>query len=222
LIERGIGETRTALIGGGEIVEARIDLDGLLPAGTVIQARLVRAAHRNAVARDEGGGEYLLPGGVSGVSEGGRFTLEITRAAIPGQEPWKRPLGRLSTDSDRPSQSSDGRQLTVPAPLDELGDAGWNDLIEQARSASVAFAGGELRISPTPAMTLIDVDGYLDPDELAVAGASHAAKAIRRLDIGGSIGIDLPTARGKEARQAAAAEIDRCIKRALGKERRRG
>jgi ribonuclease G len=61
---------------------------------------------------------------------------------------------------------------------------------------------------PAPAMTLIDVDGYLPPDELAVVGAAEAAKAVRRLDIGGSIGIDLPTSGGKAPRQAAAAAID--------------
>jgi hypothetical protein len=72
----------------------------------------------------------------------------------------------------------------------------------------VSFAGGELRISPTPAMTLIDVDGHLPPEELAVLGSAQAAKAIRRLDIGGSIGIDLPTSGSKAARQAAAEAID--------------
>ena len=63
-------------------------------------------------------------------------------------------------------------------------------------------------MSATPAMTLIDVDGYLAPEELAVLGASAAADAIRRLDIGGSIGIDLPTAGSKAARQDAAEQID--------------
>ena len=57
-------------------------------------------------------------------------------------------------------------------------------------------------------MTLIDVDGHLPPEELAVAGAREAARAIMRLDIGGSIGVDLPTVSGKAARQAAAAAID--------------
>ena len=57
-------------------------------------------------------------------------------------------------------------------------------------------------------MTLIDVDGFLDSGELALRGAEEAARTIRRLDIGGSIGIDLPTAGSKSARQAAAAAID--------------
>jgi hypothetical protein len=57
-------------------------------------------------------------------------------------------------------------------------------------------------------MTLIDVDGNLEASELSVIGAAEAARAIRRLDIGGSIGIDLPTTAGKAARQVAAAEID--------------
>ena len=57
-------------------------------------------------------------------------------------------------------------------------------------------------------MTLIDVDGWLEPEALAVRGATEAARAIRRLDIGGSIGIDLPTTDGKAARQDAAEAID--------------
>jgi hypothetical protein len=92
-----------------------------------------------------------------------------------------------------------------------LDAAGWNDLIDEARSGIVRFAGGELRISPTPAMTLIDVDGHLPPAELAVRGAGEAARAIRRLDIGGSIGIDLPTVGSKSVRQAAAAAIDAAL-----------
>jgi hypothetical protein len=80
--------------------------------------------------------------------------------------------------------------------------------MDQARTCIVMFAGGELRILPTPAMTLIDVDGYLAPDELAVLGATEAALAIRRLDIGGSIGVDLPTTGGRAARQAAAQAVD--------------
>jgi ribonuclease G len=57
-------------------------------------------------------------------------------------------------------------------------------------------------------MTLIDVDGNLPPDELAIIGAAAAARTIRRLGIGGSIGIDLPTAARKSSRLAAAERID--------------
>lgn len=217
LVERGIGETRAALLENGAIVEARVALEGAMPAGNVVAARLAGTGvnGRNAIAVAEGGTEFLLPRGAPGVTQGATLTIEVTRGAIPGAEPWKRPLARVT---DKPVQSLPllaarlgGRELPFPAPRDELGDAGWDDVIDEARTGFVTFAGGELRISPTPAMTLIDVDGYLAPDELAVLGASEAAMAIRRLDIGGSIGIDLPTASGKAARQSAAAAIDAAL-----------
>jgi ribonuclease G len=213
LIERGIGETRAALVDGGEIVEARIELDGTTRAGSIIAARLTSNGTngRNAVARDEGGVEYLLPRGAPAVTEGAALTIKVTREAIPGSEPWKRPLARLTDEAERSTAPLDGEVLPFPAPADRLGKAGWNELIEEARSGLVRFAGGELRISPTPAMTLIDVDGYLDAGELAVAGAREAARAVRHLDIGGSIGIDLPTAGSKAARQAAAEAIDAAL-----------
>jgi hypothetical protein len=213
LIERGIGEVRSALIEDGEIVEARVELDGIQRAGTVLSARLIRSANRNAVARDETGTEYLLPRGAPGVTEGATLTIEVTREAIPGTEPWKRPMARVPDQSPRAVALIAGRELPFPSPKDELAQIGWNDLIEQARTGVVAFAGGELRISPTPAMTLIDVDGHLPPDDLAVTGATEAAKAIRRLDIGGSIGIDLPTVGIRGARQRAAAAIDGILPR---------
>jgi ribonuclease G len=208
LVEHGIGETRYALVEDGGILEAGIEVEGVAPAGSIVAARLVSGGSRNAVARDSRGKEYLLPNGAPGVSEGAALNVEITRSAIPGSEPWKRPLGRISREGRGDSTAIAARELTLPGRRDELAELGWNDLIEQARSGTVRFAGGELRISPTPAMTLIDVDGHLAPSELAVAGASEAARAIRRLDIGGSIGIDLPTAGSKQARHAAAAAID--------------
>ena len=214
LVERGIGETRAALIDNGEIIEARIEVDGAVAAGSIISARLsnIGSGGRNAIARDELGAEYLLSNGAAGVTEGAALTIEVTRGAIPGTEPWKRSLARVSDKSPQrvPSLFARlrGRKLALPTSRDLLGDAGWNDVLEQARSGIVRFASGELRISPTPAMTLIDADGYLPPEDLAVIGAAEAAKAIRRLDIGGSIGIDLPTCGSKAARRKAAEAID--------------
>ena len=207
LIERGIGETRYALVEGGEIVEARIEFAGAVRAGSVIGARVVDAAPRNAVARDANGQEYLLPRGASGVTQGAALNIAITREAIPGSEPWKRPLARVSDESPHDPPPIAGRELAFPSPTNELARVGWNELVEEARTGLVRFAGGELRVSVTPAMTLIDVDGYLEAEELAVRGAAEAGRAIRRLDIGGSIGIDLPTS-DKASRQAAADAID--------------
>jgi hypothetical protein len=211
LIERGIGEIRAALIEDGAIVEARIVLDGTLPAGTILSAKLIDVgkAGRNAIARDDHGTEYLLPNSPRGVTEGAALNIEILREAIPGAEPWKRPLARASDEPPSTAPPLTGREIAFPSPArNELSEAGWDDLIEQARSGFIEFAGGALRIVSTPAMTLIDVDGTLSPNELAVAGAAQAARAIRRLGIGGSIGIDLPTVAGKAPRQAAAAAID--------------
>lgn len=219
LVEHGIGETRAALIEDGEIIEARIELDETAPAGTVLRARLadIGTNGRNAVAIAEGGMEYLLPSGVPRTAQGTTIAIEVTRVAIPGAEWWKRPLARATNKpvglapslADRLA----ARELVFPSVRDELGKAGWNDLIDEARVGTLTFAGGELRISATPAMTLIDVDGYLAPDELAVLGAAEAARVLSRLDIGGSIGIDLPTMGSKVARQKAAEAVDRSLRK---------
>ena len=206
LIERGIGETRAALVDGGRIVEARILCEGVVPAGSILQAQL-KSSGLNAIAVS-GGEEYLLPKGAPGVTEGAKFNIEVTREAIGGAENWKRPLARATEEATRSVPNPIARELRYPAPADELEAAGWSELLDEARTGLIAFAGGELRVSPTPAMTLIDVDGQLPPSQLAIAGAKAAAETIRRHSIGGSIGIDLPTVEGKAARQAAAMAVD--------------
>ena len=209
LVELGIGETRAALIENGEIIEARIELEGAIPAGSILEARLASTGThgRNAVAVDERGTEYLLPKGAARTTQGATIAIEVTREAIPGAEPWKRPLAKLTEASPAIlpplAERLNARLVAFPDAL-----PGWNDLLDEARTGFVTIAGGELRISATPAMTLIDVDGYLPVDELALLGAIHAARAIRRLDIGGSIGTDLPTVSGRAARQKAAEAID--------------
>jgi len=210
LAEQGIGETRLVRVHDGEIVEAQVLLDGAVRAGTVMEARLASkgSAGRNAIAASEDGTEFLLPRGAGTVTEGSSVRIEVLRGPIPGDESWKRPLARVTDKpvGDAPLPAAD--TLAFPSPQDRLGKLGWNDLIEEARNGIVHFAGGELSIEPTRAMTLIDVDGLGEPQDLALLGATAAARAILRLDIQGSIGIDLPTACGKEARQRAANAVD--------------
>jgi ribonuclease G len=209
LSERGIGETRMVRVINGEIVEARILLDGTTRAGSVLDARLTSsgAGGRNAVARTQKGDEYLLPGGAR-IPEGSALRIEVVREPIPGTEPWKRPLARATDKPVSSAPTLSGEDIAFPSPTDWLGAAGWNDLIDEARSGNIRFPGGELSVETTRAMTLIDVDGLGPAEELAVAGALAAARAILRLDLQGSIGIDLPTTSGKEARQRAAEAID--------------
>lgn len=198
--ERGIGETRMALVDGDRILAAQVLLHGIAVAGTTLRARLV-SIRPQTIARDEQGIDYLLPSGAPGVTEGSEVDILVTRSAIPGGEPWKRPLAKVSAAGDG---------LTDPILVGSAGTIpdDWNDVVDEARAGMAAFSGGELRISPTPAMTLIDVDGTLPAKALALAGAGAAARAILRLDIGGSIGIDLPTIGGKNDRQAVGDAID--------------
>jgi hypothetical protein len=209
LIERGIGETRYALVDGGEIVEARVLLDRVIAAGTALRAGLKRAG-RPAIAH-VGDMEFLLPEGAPGFSEGEVLTIEVTRESIPGAERWKRPLARVAEGQGRSAELPAGEAVTFPAPDDRLAAAGWLELIEEARSGVIRFEQGELRVSPTPAMTLIDVDGTLPPFYLAQYGARAAVRAILRHGIGGSIGIDLPTMSGKVERKMIDESIDRFL-----------
>ena len=192
LIERGIGETRAALMEDGQIVEARIRRDGVIPAGTVLEARLIAVAPRVTV--EAAGQTFLLPHGATGLSEGRSLRIAVTREALGGTEPWKRGLAKLASETEpREAEPVEG----TPGIID-----GWDDLLEEARSGIVRFDGGELRIEPTAAMTMIDIDGWLVPDKLAQMGAWASARAIRRLDIGGPVGIDFPTLKGRDERKA--------------------
>lgn len=200
-VERGIGETRFALIDDGKIVEARILRDGIVPAGTTLEARLSRAG-RPAISLADGD-EYLLPKGAPGVTEGASLFIEVTRESLCGSEDWKRPLAKAVEAMAPPPNLA-----AKPASGNEFDLAGWDDLIAEAREGIVRFPGGELRIFLTPAMTLIDVDGTLPPAKLALAAAAAAARTIRRHGIAGSVGIDFPTIAGKAERQAIGNAID--------------
>lgn len=221
LYEAGIGEARAALVEDGAIVEARIEREGAGPrAGAVLEARLVRALPESgrALVRFGDAGEALLKAIPRGASEGSSLRIAITREAIPEPGNPKLPLARLATDDEPPALDGSSlleRLTAAGVPVrtllshepDLLEAAGWSEVIEQAETGLIPFAGGLLRFSATPAMALFDVDGGLSAAELCIAGASAAARAIRLFDVTGSIGIDLP-GRDKVARAAAASAID--------------
>lgn len=215
LYEDGIGEARAALVDGDRILAARIELPGGLRVGTVAAARLTE---RTLVTLDDGR-EVLLDRSAPGVTLGARLTIEITREVIPEPGRAKRARGRPTDLPPAIGPDLRARIAATPFPVhdlraheaDALEAAGWSEILAEASDGEIVFPGGALRLSPTPAMTLFDVDGDGPLDALAERAATAVALAIRRHGIGGSIGVDFPTIAGKHPRQAVAAAIDAAL-----------
>ena len=210
LYEDGIGEHRAARIVAGRIAEARIERDdGGLRVGAVCIGRL---GADDIVTLDDGS-EAQLDRSPAGVSEGARVTIEIVRQALPEPGRTKRAKAIVSDAPPAPGPALrdrlDGavRELRAHEP-DALEAAGWAEVLDEGVTGEIDFPGGALRMSPTPAMTLFDVDGGGALEPLAVAAAIAVAEAIVRHGIGGSIGVDFPTVAGKAPRQAVAAALD--------------
>lgn len=211
LIEQGIAEERALLVENGAVLAARIDWPDAAGFGAVVEAKLTsrtRGAKRGTALLSNGT-ELLIDGLPPEASEGASIRVRITRAAIAESGRFKRAQARPSEDALRPALTlaeQTGGQI-VPAFPAGL----WDDVFADGWSGSFAFAGGSLTVSPTPAMTLIDIDGTLPPRDLAMAAVPAIATAIRRLDLGGSIGIDFPSLSDKADRRA----VDEALGQAL-------
>jgi hypothetical protein len=216
LYEAGIGEARAALVEDDHIVEARIELDGNLAVGTIAEARL----HDGFVELADGT-EAILDRTPPRLGQGAMLFVEIVREAIPEPGRAKRARAVPAPGDARPARGPDllARITATGIPVrrihphepDALEAAGWSEVLDEAETGEIAFGRGALRLSPTPAMTLFDIDGARPLLDLALAGATAAAQAIRRLDIGGSIGLDLPTLGGKAERQRVAEAVDAAL-----------
>jgi len=217
LYEEGIGENRAIRVEQGEIVEALVELPGSAGAGAVVEARLleVQQPGRRGLVCLDSGEEAILSPIPAGATEGARLRVEVVREPLPETGRAKRAKVRPSDASLRPApklvERLGGWSPNPPGRTDLFEQAGWTELVESAESGEISFPGGGLRMSLTPAMTLPDVDGVLEPTALAVAGARAAGQAIRRFGSGGSIGIDLPTLSAKADRLRAAGALDEVL-----------
>lgn len=216
LVEQGIGEDRAICMADGELVAARIDWPGALATGQVEDAVLVsrmRGAARG-VARFASGEEALVDRLPANASEGAPIRLEVRRPKLSER-------GRTKLAQARPT---DAAPRPAPRLAEALADSGaqvkivrrfpggdWEEMWAEALSGTVDFAGGSLHFSTTPAMTLVDVDGALGPRDLALASVGPLARALRRFDLGGSIGVDFPTLGAKADRRG----VDEALEAAL-------
>lgn len=205
LVEEGIGEHRAVRLSGDRIIEARVEWPGRLAAGHVEDAALVSRAAGAArgTVRFASGEEALVDRLPRDASEGAAIRVEILRAAI-GER------GRTKLAQARPSDKAPASPILAERLRTEghaaqvvhrFPQCGWDELVDEALDGTVAFAGGLLLFAPTPAMTVVDIDGTLRPRELALAAVEPLAEAIRRFDLGGSIGIDFPTLQAKADRR---------------------
>ena len=206
LVEEGIGEHRAVLCDNSQIVAARLDWPGALAAGQVDDAVLIArtAGARRGTLRFASGEEALVDQLPREASEGAKLRAVITRAAIAETGRLKRAQARPTNDAPRPAPTlaqrlrAGGEAVRVVRRFDQ----DWGDLFAEASAGEISFGGGSLTISPTPAMTLIDIDGTLSPAALAIAAIPAIAATIRRFDLAGSVGIDFPTLGDKADRRA--------------------
>ena len=215
LVETGIGATRALVLDGDALLEAHFERDdaGPLP-GAVADARVAEMlvpGHRAVLAWPDGAQVLLEP--APGAAKGKTMRAEITRAA--GHE-----AGRPRLAKARPTDAAPAPGMALAARLAAAGHAvvlaqspqaltaaGWDDMVEQALSGHIPFPGGSLTISPTPAMTVVDVDGPGLPDALALAAVPALAAAIRRLGLNGNLVVDFPSITGRAARAAVDAAL---------------
>lgn len=221
LYEDGIAEERAILVANGAIISARVEWgEGLRP-GLVAQVKLVKrhAGAKRGTVRFDDGSDALIDQLPHEATEGARLMVRVVRAAIAEKGRTKLPVVRPApgaTPCPAPTlreeiEFSGAALRALPATSRAFASNGWDELVEQAQTGEIAFPGGSIMITPTPAMTLIDVDGTLPPLKLALAAVDAIADALHRMDIGGNIGIDFPTLADKKDRQ----HVDKALADAL-------
>ncbi len=207
VVEDGVGETRALLIDGDRVLAAKLRWPGELYRGQELTAKLASKRGARGTAITAEGRELMVDRLPREVSEGSELDLAVTRAALAERGRYKLASARLGSQlSPVTDPIETGKRVhRFPSGM-------WEEVWQAASSGEVAFDGGSLLFAVTPAMTLVDIDGALDPRSLALAAVEPLARSLAEFDLGGSIGIDFPTLEAKAERKA----VDTALGDALG------
>ncbi|MEW4448453.1 ribonuclease [Qipengyuania sp. JC766] len=216
-VEEGIGEDRAIRLSGDRIVAAHCEPHGRLRVGARLATTLFQRIRGSArgLARTQGGSVIQVDRLPRSVTEGAQMTVEIVRQPIFEAGRTKPAAGRF-TECEPAGASSLAEMLgsdveSAVRVVHRFPAGDWDELMAEAFGVTLPFAGGELHLTPAAAMTLVDIDGGLPPRELAMAAIEPVADALRRFDIGGSIGIDFPTLDTKTGRRDVNDALDRAL-----------
>ncbi len=222
LIDGGIGETRMVLLQDDAPIAVRVwrhsDAGRRARYGEVYVGRVGavdgrrRGAFIDLGLSDETGFLPIDRQRPTGVSEGARICVEITREGVRG----KGPVVRLRTDA------ADGAPRRLHPCPDDLDLAHAKPAAADVRARIDALfdalsvpvralpGGGSLHIAPTPAMVAIDVDadgrgGSSDAERFALdlnlEAGRQALREVRLRNLGGLIAIDFVNLRTHAARE---------------------
>ncbi|RJY08166.1 ribonuclease E/G [Aurantiacibacter aquimixticola] len=208
-VEHGIGEERAILYRGNRAIAARIRWPGALEAGEIAEGTLIakpKGAQRGR-ARFASGEEALVDKLPRDASEGADLRFLVTRSRIGEANRVKLAHVRPTDEPLRPAPSlADSLESARPMRAFPAGD--WEAIYSVAAEGVLRFSGGSLHFAPTPAMTVVDVDGHLPARDLAFAAIAPLAEGIALFDLGGVIGVDFPTLEAKADRKAVDAAIE--------------
>jgi hypothetical protein len=216
LHEDSFGEKRTVLLSGDTVIAARLHWFSKICAGTIARAKVVKRpkASKRALCvtiAPEAGHEVDVPDLPRDVSEGSEARIMIHREPMAERGRLKRAKGRYWGDKPAADAIPSEDVLGQGEAVRRLPKGIWEEVWSLAAAGELAFDGGGIVITPTPAMTLIDIDGAGSPRELSLAAVPAIARAIRWLDLGGNIGIDFPSIAAKAERR----EVDEALAKAL-------